>query len=81
MRTDVLAVLKQYKHEIIEDYDLFDRPEIADWWYYLDDVAINVHDYEETGDIRINLYNWFDECGVVDMVASYKLTYEEFKSL
>ena len=79
MRKDVLAVLKQYKHEIVEFYD--NEPYINDWWHYLDDVAINAHDYEETGKIHINLYTWFDDVGVVDMIKTDTLTIEELTNL
>ena len=79
MRKDVLAVIKQYKHEIVEFHD--NEPYINDWWHYLDDVAINAHDYEETGKIHINLYNWFDDVGVVDMIKTDTLTIEELTNL
>lgn len=78
MRADVLAVLKQYKHEIVEyDQEVY----INDWWHYLDDIAINAHDYEESGKIHVNLYDWFEDCGTVDMVDSYEFTLEEFAYL
>jgi hypothetical protein len=78
MRKDVLEVLKQYKEEILNEHKEF----VAfDWWHYLDDIAINAHDYEETGKIHINLYDWFEDCGVVDMVDSYIFTLEEFSDL
>lgn len=81
MRADVLQVLKQYKHEIVDKYDLFEPPYIEDWWHYLDDIAINVHDYEETGKIHVNLYDWFEDVGTVDMQESYEFTIEEFDKL
>jgi hypothetical protein len=78
MRADVLAVLKQYKHEIVEyDQEVY----INDWWHYLDDIAINAHDYEETGKIHVNLYDWFEDVGTVDMQDSYVFTLEEFADL
>jgi hypothetical protein len=83
MRADVLAVLKQYKNEIVE-YDLNEYTYdwwINDWWHYLDDIAINAHDYEETGKIHVNLYDWFEDCGTVDMIDSYVFTLEEFADL
>ena len=79
MRKDVLDVLKQYKHEILKEYQ--DYGFMADWWHYLDDTAINVHDYEETGNIVVNLYDWFDDVGTVDMQDTYTFTFEEFKNL
>jgi hypothetical protein len=54
---------------------------MADWWHYLDDTAINVHDYEDTGNIVVNLYDWFDDVGTVDMQDTYTFTFEEFKKL
>ena len=84
MRADVLAVLKQYKHEIVE-FDELDENEfgfyINDWWHYLDDIAINAHDYEETGKVTVNLYDWFEDVGTVDMQDSYVFTLEEFADL
>ena len=79
MRADVLEVLKEYKQEILqcfEDYVYF-----ADWWHYLDDIAINIHDYEQTNKIHVNLYDWFEDCGTVDMQGSYEFTLEEFNKL
>lgn len=81
MRADVLEVLKKYKHEIVEHYDLFEPPYINDWWHYLDDIAINAHDYEETGKIHVNLYDWFEDCGTCDMQDTYVFTLEEFADL
>lgn len=80
MREDVLAVLRQYKDEIV-DYD--EEIYINDWWHYLDDVAINAHDYEETGNIIVDGYA-MDEEGwtVVDQVVfTYTFTLEEFADL
>jgi hypothetical protein len=78
MRADVLAVLKQYKNEIVEyDQEVY----INDWWHYLEDIAINAHDYEETGKIHVNLYDWFEDVGTVDMIANYVFTLEEFVDL
>ena len=78
MRADVLAVLKQYKNEIVEyDQEVY----INDWWHYLEDIAINAHDYEETGKIHVNLYDWFEDVGTVDMIANYVFTLEEFADL
>ncbi len=79
MRADVLAVLKQYKHEIVEYFE--DEAYINDWWHYLDDIAINAHDYEETGKIHVNLYDWFEDVGTVDMQDTYTFTLEEFADL
>ncbi len=79
MRADVLAVLKQYKHEIVEYFE--DEAYINDWWHYLDDIAINAHDYEETGKIHVNLYDWFEDVGTVDMQDTYVFTLEEFADL
>jgi hypothetical protein len=79
MRADVLAVLKQYKHEIVEFFE--DEAYINDWWHYLDDIAINAHDYEETGKIHVNLYDWFEDVGTVDMQDTYVFTLEEFADL
>ena len=78
MRADVIAVLKQYKNEIVEYNQEVD---INDWWYYLDDIAINAHDYEETGKIHVNLYDWFEDVGTVDMIDTYTFTLEEFADL
>jgi len=78
MREDVLAVLRQYKHEIVEYNQEVD---INDWWHYLDDIAINAHDYEETGKIHVNLYTWFEDVGTVDMIYTYTFTLEEFADL
>jgi len=79
MRADVLEALKQYKHEIVEYYE--DEAYINDWWHYLDDIAINAHDYEESGKIHVNLYDWFEDCGTVDMIDTYVFTLEEFADL
>lgn len=78
MRADVLAVLKQYKHEIVE-YE--EEVYINDWWHYLEDIAINAHDYQETGKIHVNLYDWFEDVGTVDMIDTYVFTLEEFADL
>ena len=78
MRADVLAVLKEYKQEILENHEEFTD---FDWWHYLDDVAINVHDYGDTGDIHVNLYDWFEDVGTVDMIENCSFTIEEFKKL
>lgn len=78
MREDVLAVLKEYKQEILQHHEDFTDP---DWWHYLDDTSINVHDYEGTGNVHVNLYDWFEDVGTVDMQASYEFTIEEFKKL
>jgi hypothetical protein len=78
MRADVLAVLKEYKQEILQNHEDFTDP---DWWYYLHDMAINVHDYEGTGNVHVNLYDWFEDCGTVDMQGSYAFTLKEFADL
>ena len=78
MRKDVLEVLQQYKSEILQDISEFTEP---DWWHYLSDVAINVHDWEGTGNVHVCLYDWFEEGGVVDMQKSYVFGLEEFKKL
>jgi hypothetical protein len=84
MRADVLAVLGQYKKEILTfeevDDDTFGFV-IQDWWHYLDDVAINAHDYQELGKITVNLYDWFEDVGTVDMIDTYTFTLEEFADL
>jgi hypothetical protein len=78
MRADVLAVLKQYKHEIVEyNQEVY----IHDWWHYLEDIAINAHDYEETGKVTVNLYDWFEDVGTVDMIDTYVFTLEELADL
>ena len=78
MRADVLEVLKQYKHEIVEyGQEVY----ISDWWHYLNNIAINAHDYEEKGVITVNLYDWFEDVGTVDMVDTYTFTLEEFSDL
>jgi hypothetical protein len=79
MRKDVIEILKQYKHEILKYYE--PTGETIDWWHYLDDVAINAHDYGDTGEIHINLYDWFEDVGTVDMIDTYAFTLEEFKNL
>jgi hypothetical protein len=78
MKPDVLQVLQQYKAEILKHHEDFLD---FDWWHYLDDIAINAHDYENTGKVHVNLYAWFDDCGVVDMQESYEFTIQEFKNL
>jgi hypothetical protein len=78
MRADVLEVLKQYKNEIVEYYK---EVYINDWWHYLEDIAINAHDYEEKGKITVNLYDWFEDLGTVDMIDTYVFTLEEFADL
>lgn len=78
MREDILEILQQYKEEILKGHEEFVEP---DWWHYLDDIAINVHGYGDTDKIHINLYDWFEDVGTVDMVATYDFTVEEFKSL
>ena len=78
MRDDVLAVLKEYKTEILKNHtDYID----FDWWHYLDDSAINVHDYEGTGKVHVNVYDWFEDVGTVDMQDFHEFTVEEFKKL
>jgi hypothetical protein len=79
MRKDVIEILKQYKHEILIESD--NEIYVEDWWHFLDDVAINAHDYGDTGEIHINLYDWFEDVGTVDMVGSCSFTIEEFKNL
>jgi hypothetical protein len=79
MRKDVIEILKQYKHEILRESD--SELYVEDWWHFLDDVAINAHDYGDTGQIHINLYDWFEDVGTVDMVGSCSFTIEEFKNL
>ncbi len=86
MRADVLAVLGQYKKEILTfeevDDDTFGFV-IQDWWHYLDDVAINAHDYAETGNIMVNGYK-YDKDGWTDfsnIVFTYNFTVEEFNKL
>ncbi len=79
MREDVRAILRQYKHEIVDYYE--GKAYINDWWHYLDDIAINAHDYEETGNVHINLYDWFEDVGTVDMQESYCFNLKEFNQL
>ena len=79
MRKDVIEILKQYKHEILIESD--NEIYVEDWWHFLDDVAINAHDYGDTGEIHINLYDWFEDVGTVDMQDTYAFTIEEFKNL
>ena len=78
MRDDVLAVLKEYKTEILQNHEEYTEP---DWWHYLDDSAINVHDYEGTGKVHVNVYDWFEDVGTVDMQDFHEFTVEEFKKL
>jgi hypothetical protein len=84
MRKDVIEILKQYKDEILK-FDELEKDTfgfyVEDWWHFLDDVAINAHDYGDTGQIHINLYDWFEDVGTVDMVDSCSFTIEEFKNL
>ena len=80
MRKDVIDVLKQYKHEIVEYNQDVD---INDWWHYLDDVAINAHDYEENGRITVDGYA-LDEEGwtlITKVLFTYTFTLEEFADL
>lgn len=81
MRSEYKDIIRAHLHEIIDHYDLFEPPVIEDWWWYLDNVAINVHDYDEDGIISVNIYDYFDDAGVVDMQESYDLTLEELKKL
>lgn len=81
MRSEYKDVIRANLHEIIEQYDLFEPPVIEDWWWYLDNVAINVHDYDEDGIITVNIYDYYEDCGVVDMLESYDFTLEELKKL
>lgn len=79
MRADVLAVLKQYNNEILELYT--GEVESIDWWYYLDDIAINVHNYGDTGDISVSVFDWFEDVGTVDMQDNDSFTLKEFAEL
>ena len=46
LRSEYKDIIRAHLHEIIDHYDLFEPPVIEDWWWYLDNVAINVHDYD-----------------------------------
>lgn len=78
MRADILAVLREYKEELLNNHLEYTDP---DWWHYLDDVAINVHDWEGTGKVHVNIYDWYDDCGTVDMIDCDEFTLEEFTDL
>ena len=78
MRSDVLAVLREYKEEILNNHLEYTDP---DWWHYLHDASINVHDWEGTGKVHVNVYDWFEDVGTVDMQDSYEFTLEEFSDL
>ena len=83
MRKDILNIIKQYKHEIVISRDLFEKPYIQDWFHYLDDCVLNVHDYDEDYVLNINAYslcadgstNW------EDMFLDARMTLEEFNTL
>lgn len=78
MREDILEILQQYKAEILKGHEEFVAP---DWWHYLDDIAINVHDWEESGRVVVAIYDYYEDSGPVDLLDSYDFTVEEFKSL
>lgn len=78
MREDVLAVLREYKEELLNNHLEYNDP---DWWHYLDDIAINVHDWDGIGKVQVNIYDWFEDVGTVDMQNSYEFTLEEFSDL
>lgn len=78
MRLDVLEVLQQYKEEILKGHEEFIAP---DWWYYLDDIAINVHDWEDIGKVVVTIYDYYEDSGPVDMLDTDSFTLEEFKKL
>ena len=84
MREDIKQIIRQYRHEIITFDDLFDDVhvvEIEDWWHYLDDIAINVHDYDEDGIISVNIFDCDEDGFAIDMIDNYEFTIEEFKKL
>ena len=65
MREEIFKLIKQYKHEIIERYDMYETPYIGDWFYYGDDFTLNVYNDEEDGcNVIIVAYGTFlDDAG------------------
>lgn len=83
MRNDILEVIKQHKHEIVVYHDLFEEPCIRDWFHYLDDCVLNVHDYDEDKILSINAYRYDsnDNTDWENMFLDEKMTLEEFNKL
>jgi hypothetical protein len=86
MRQEYQDAIRKHLHEIILEDDLFNDVsviEIADWWHYFPNTAINVHDYNEDGIIEVDVYNSTDETGIIydTIQESYSFTLEELKKL
>ena len=83
MRSEIYDIIKKNKHEIIEQFDLFDDEEVDDWFYYDDGFVLNVHDYDEDGILDIQAYG-YDKDGNTDwgwLLFNEQITLEEFKKL
>jgi hypothetical protein len=83
MRADIFELIKKHKHEIIDQWDLFDDEEVEDWFYYDDGFVLNVHDYDEDGILDIQAYG-YDKDGNTDwgwLLFNDKITLEELKKL
>ena len=54
---EIMGLVKAYKHEIIERYDMYETPEVGDWFYYSDDFTLNVClDYDDETQVVIMVY-------------------------
>lgn len=73
MRAEIFELIKKYKHEIINQWDLFDDEEVEDWFYYADDFVLNVHDYDEDGILGIQAYPY----GENDLTDWGKLLFDD----
>lgn len=78
MRQDVKEVIRNHINEILISDD-----EVADWFHYLDDVTVNVHDYNEDGVVDVDLYAFNEETGTIwdRPIQSYWFTRKELQSI
>ncbi len=80
-------LIKTYKHEIIEQYDLFEPPEINDWFYYEYEFTLNVcEDYEDENNVSIVAYGVdyeddFDSTDWDHVLYRQRITKEELLKL
>lgn len=83
----IFSLIREYKHEIIDQYDLFERPEIEDWFYYEKDFTLNVcEDYENENNIVVIAYGVdekddFDSTDWDHVVYRKYFTFKEFQKL
>ena len=54
---EIIDLVRDHKFEIIERYDMYETPEISDWFYYAEEFTLNVClDYEDETQIVIVVY-------------------------